>query len=60
MTQPDRPLFVSRVRAAYLAGVSLRTLERMIKTGDVPSCVMRRRRLIPFCFLEKLAKDIEG
>ncbi|MGH9517498.1 MAG: excisionase family DNA-binding protein [Terriglobales bacterium] len=47
----EAPLLISRREAARLLGISLRTLEKMIKRGDVPSRVLRRRRLIPRAFL---------
>jgi excisionase family DNA binding protein len=50
------PLLISRLEAARLMGISLRTLEKMILSGDIPSRVLRRRRLIPRSFLEALAK----
>jgi excisionase family DNA binding protein len=53
------PLLVSRAEACRLLGISLRTLEKMIYVGDVPSVVLRRRRLIPRAFLEQLAKGVE-
>jgi excisionase family DNA binding protein len=53
------PLLVSRNEACRLLGISLPTLEKMIHTGEVPSIVLRRRRLIPRSFLEHLAKGVE-
>lgn len=53
------PLLISRQEAARLMGISLRTLEKLIVAGEVPSRVLRRRRLIPREFLEKLAKGVK-
>lgn len=53
------PLLVSCNEAARLLGISRQTLEKMIYVGDVPSIVLRRRRLIPRDFLVTLAKGVE-
>lgn len=53
------PLLISRVEAARLMGISLRTLEKLIAAGEIPSRVLRRRRLIPREFLVTLAKGVE-
>lgn len=53
------PLLVSCNEAARLLGISRQTLEKLIYVGDVPSIVLRRRRLVPRDFLEKLAKGVE-
>ena len=60
-TAPNEPhpLLISRQEAARLMGISLRTLEKLIAAGDVPSRVLRRRRLIPREFLVTLAKGVE-
>jgi excisionase family DNA binding protein len=54
------PLLVSCNEAARLLGISRQTLEKMIHVGDVPSIVLRRRRLVPRDFLVELAKGVEG
>lgn len=54
------PLLVSCNEAARLLGISRQTLEKLILVGDMPSIVLRRRRLIPRDFLEQLAKGVEG
>jgi excisionase family DNA binding protein len=53
------PLLVSGNEAARLLGISRQTLEKLICVGDVPSIVLRRRRLIPRAFLVTLAKGVE-
>jgi excisionase family DNA binding protein len=53
------PLLVSCNEAARLLGISRQTLEKLIYVGDVPSIVLRRRRLIPRDFLVTLAKGVE-
>jgi excisionase family DNA binding protein len=53
------PLLVSCNEAARLLGISRQTLEKLIYVGDVPSIVLRRRRLVPRSFLERLAKGVE-
>jgi len=53
------PLLISRQEAARLMGISVRTLEKLILAGEVPSLVLRRRRLIPRGFLERLARGVE-
>jgi excisionase family DNA binding protein len=53
------PLLVSRAEAARLMGISVRTLEKLIAAGEVPSRVLRRRRLVPRDFLVELAKGVE-
>jgi excisionase family DNA binding protein len=53
------PLLVSCDEAARLLGISRQTLEKLIYLGDVPSVVLRRRRLIPRDFLVTLAKGVE-
>jgi len=53
----ERPLLVNRAEAARLLGISLRTLEKMIVRGEVPSRLLRRRRLIPRDFLIAFAKS---
>jgi excisionase family DNA binding protein len=53
------PLLVSCDEAARLLGISRQTLEKLIYVGDVPSIVLRRRRLIPRDFLVELAKGVE-
>jgi excisionase family DNA binding protein len=53
------PLLVSCNEAARLLGISRQTLEKLIYVGDVPSIVLRRRRLIPRDFLEQLARGLE-
>ena len=53
------PLLISRNEAARLMGISLRTLEKLIIAGEVPSIVLRRRRLIPRDFLVTLARGVE-
>lgn len=55
-TQAETPLFLSRTETARLMGISLRTLEKLIAAGEIPSRRLRRRRLIPREFLEALAK----
>jgi excisionase family DNA binding protein len=54
------PLLVAMNEAARLLGISRQTLEKLISIGDVPSIVLRRRRLVPRSFLERLAKDVAG
>jgi excisionase family DNA binding protein len=60
-TTPNQapPLLVSCNEAARLLGISRQTLEKMIYVGDVPSVVLRRRRLIPRDFLLTLAKGCD-
>ena len=53
------PLLVSCDEAARLLGISRQTLEKLIYVGEVPSIVLRRRRLVPRDFLETLAKGVE-
>ncbi|HUO14669.1 MAG TPA: excisionase family DNA-binding protein [Verrucomicrobiae bacterium] len=50
------PLLISRQEAARLLGVSLRTIEKLIARGEMPSRVLGRRRLIPREFLSELVK----
>lgn len=57
--QCERPLLISRTESARLLGISLRTLEKMIARGEVPSRVLGRRRLIPRDFLLMLVKGRE-
>ncbi len=51
-------LLVAMNEAARLLGISRQTLEKLISIGDVPSIVLRRRRLVPRSFLERMAKDV--
>jgi len=55
----ERPWLVSRSETARLLGISLRTLEKMIARGKVPSRVLGRRRLIPRDFLLAFVKGCE-
>ena len=55
----EAPLLISRAEAARLLGISLRTLEKMIARGEVPSRVLRRRRLIPRAFLMGFVQGFE-
>ncbi len=57
--QRERPFLISRTESARLLGISLRTLEKMIARGEVPSRVLGRRRLIPRDFLVTLVKGRE-
>ena len=59
LSERPLPLLVSRNEAARLMGISLRTLEKLILAGKVPSRVLRRRRLIPRDFLVTLAKGVD-
>jgi excisionase family DNA binding protein len=54
--QAEHSLFLSRAETARLMGISLRTLEKLIAAGEIPTCLFRRRRLVPRAFLEDLAK----
>jgi excisionase family DNA binding protein len=58
IAQVETPLLVAMNEAARLLGISRQTLEKLISIGDVPSIVLRRRRLVPRSFLERLAKDV--
>ncbi len=53
------PLLVSCAEAARLLGISRQTLEKLILVGDVPSIVLRRRRLIPRDFLVRMSQGVE-
>ncbi len=53
------PLLVSLVEAAKLLSVSKPTIERMIADGTIPTRRLRRRRMIPWEYLEELAKVSE-
>lgn len=55
----ERPWLVSRAETARLLGISIRTLEKMIARGEIPSRVLGRRRLVPRDFLERFAKGCE-
>jgi excisionase family DNA binding protein len=59
MAPNERPLLISRSESARLLGISLRTLEKMIARGEIPSRVLGRRRLIPRDFLVMLVKGRE-
>jgi excisionase family DNA binding protein len=59
VAQRERPLLISRSESARLLGISLRTLEKMIARGEIPSRVLGRRRLIPRDFLVMLVKGCE-
>jgi excisionase family DNA binding protein len=57
--QTERPWLVSRAETARLLGISLRTLEKLIARGEVPSRVLGRRRLVPRDFLMAFVKGCE-
>ena len=57
-TAQSEPLLISKIEAARLLGVSVRTLEKLIQRGEVPSRTLSRRRLIPRDFLVAFAKGI--
>lgn len=59
ITLSERPWLVSRAETARLLGISIRTLEKMIARGEVPSRVLGRRRLVPRDFLERFVKGCE-
>lgn len=48
MTAPEESMFVGKPEAAELIGVSVRTLERLVSTGQFPSPVRfgRQRRWV--------------
>jgi hypothetical protein len=51
------PLLVSRNEARYyLGGICLKTLETLIKAGKLPTVKVRRRTMIPYHALVKLAR----
>lgn len=51
------PLLVSRRDARYyLGGICLKTLENLIKAGTLTTVKVRRRTMIPFHALTKLAR----
>jgi excisionase family DNA binding protein len=55
-TAQCEPLLISKIEAARLLGVSVRTLEKLIQRGQVPSRSLYRRRLIPREFVVTFAK----
>jgi excisionase family DNA binding protein len=61
MLSPPNSLFISSREAADLLGISLPTLNRHLKSGEVPSTLLGGRRLVPRLFIEGLvAKTIES
>lgn len=58
--QGQLPLLISKTAAAHLLGVSVRTVEKLIAVGEIPSRVICRRRLIPREFVIAYAKVDEN
>jgi excisionase family DNA binding protein len=59
-SKPQRePLLIGKVETARLLGVSVRTLEKMIRSGEIPARRLRRRVLIPASFVTRLASEEE-
>lgn len=55
------PLLVSRNDARYyLGGICLKTVENLIKAGKLPTVKVRRRTMIPYHALVKLARRGEA
>lgn len=50
------PLLLTRVESAALLRVSLRTLDLLVSTKQLPSRKVGRRRLIPRAELERFAR----
>jgi excisionase family DNA binding protein len=49
-----KPLLLSKKEVAQKFGVSLPTLQRMIRSGEVPVRKLRRRVLIPANFVRRM------
>jgi excisionase family DNA binding protein len=52
----EQPLLLSRNETARLMGVSLGSLEKMLRLGEVPYRRLGRRILIPRDYVERFAK----
>lgn len=50
-----KQLFVSKRQASMSLGLSLSTLNRLIKSGTIPFVKVGQRVLIPIEYIEKLA-----
>lgn len=50
-----KPVLLSKAEAARRLGVSVQTLQKMIRSGEVPARRFRRRVLIPTSFIERMA-----
>jgi len=53
-------LLLTRYEAAELLGISYGYLGRLIRTGEIPSVKLGRRRKIPRSAVEKLALSESG
>lgn len=52
-----QPLLLTRYEAAELLGISYGYLDRLIRTGEIPSVKLGRRRKIPRTAVEKIASS---
>jgi excisionase family DNA binding protein len=51
------PLLVSKREAAAALSVSIRTIDNLIATNELPARKLRRRTLIPYSALAALARN---
>jgi excisionase family DNA binding protein len=60
-SERSKSLFLSVYEASQLLGISVPTINRHIKSGEVASTLLGGRRLVPRSFIEDLAsKAIES
>lgn len=55
MALPDEPLMLTMTETAHLLRVSLRSVKKMVATGEITSVKLAGRRLIPY---EILRRDV--
>jgi excisionase family DNA binding protein len=54
--EPDAPLLVSREKAAWTLGVSVRSLDYLLSKGELPCRRIGGRVLVPYAALVHWAK----
>lgn len=52
----DAKLLLTRQESARLMSISLRTLDQLLPSGEIPSCRIGRRRLIARSELERFVR----